>query len=150
MWLCLDGARQLQSTKPSVSCIMRRHDPPYAVALMLSTKAISTMRGALFSDLHGNIVRLQAVLARIEQLGGADAIFALGDFLAVGPGGDDLLDQLEIAHGKRLFVCHAAPGDPWSRACDADAATAVPSPCWIIPMAAETFSNFRCPTMPSC
>jgi len=144
------------------------------------------MRVALFSDLHGNIVGLQAVLARIDQLGGADVIFALGDFLAVGPGGDDLLDllisrqvrmirgnwdeifidlqgylarlpasahpfvlknyewllrnvssaaqqllatlpltdQLVVAPGQRLFVCHAAPDDPWSRACGADAATA--------------------------
>ncbi|MEP7188282.1 MAG: metallophosphoesterase family protein [Roseiflexaceae bacterium] len=144
------------------------------------------MRVALFSDLHGNIVGLEAVLARIEQLGGADVIFALGDFLAVGPGGDDLLDllisrqvrmirgnwdeifidlqgylarlpasahpfvlknyewllrnvssaaqqllatlplsdQLEVAPGQHLFVCHAAPDDPWSRACGADAATA--------------------------
>jgi len=143
------------------------------------------MRVALFSDLHGNVVGLQAVLARIDQLGGADVIFALGDFLAVGPGGDDLLDllmrrrvrmirgnwdeifidlqsylarlppaahpfvlknyewlmrnvssaaqqllatlpltdQFEVAPGQRLFVCHAAPADPWSRACGADAAT---------------------------
>jgi predicted phosphodiesterase len=144
------------------------------------------MRVALFSDLHGNVIGLQAVLARIDQLGGADALFALGDFLAVGPGGDDLIDlllsrqvrmirgnwdeifidlqsylarlppaahpfvlrnyewlmrnvssaaqqliatlpltdQLELAPGQRLFVCHAAPDDPWSRACGADAATA--------------------------
>jgi predicted phosphodiesterase len=60
------------------------------------------MRVALFSDLHGNIVGLQAVLARIDQLGGADVIFALGDFLAVGPGGDDLLDML-IARQVRMI-----------------------------------------------
>jgi predicted phosphodiesterase len=144
------------------------------------------MRVALFSDIHGNIVGLQTVLARIDQIGGVDAIFALGDFLAVGPGADDLLemlisrqirmirgnwdeifidldrylsyipsdahpfvienyewmlrnvsseaqqliatlpltDELELAPGKRLFVCHAAPNDPWSRACSADAPTA--------------------------
>jgi predicted phosphodiesterase len=154
--------------------------------LPLYTRAISIMRVALFSDLHGNVVGLQAVLARIDQLGGADAIFELGDFLAVGPGGDDLLEllisrqvrmirgnwdeifidlqgylerlpaaahpfvlknyewllrnvssaaqqllatlplseQLEVAPGQRLFVCHAAPDDPWSRACGADAPTA--------------------------
>lgn len=144
------------------------------------------MRIALFSDLHGNIVGLQAVLARLDQLGGADVVYALGDFLAVGPGADDLLDllaarqarmvrgnwdeifidldsylarlppeahpfvrrnydwlldnvsadarrmlaslpltdTLEVAPGRRLFVCHAAPNDPWSRACGADAPTA--------------------------
>jgi predicted phosphodiesterase len=144
------------------------------------------MRVALFSDLHGNIVGLKAVLARIDQIGGADVLFALGDFLAVGPGADDLLDllisrnvrmvrgnwdeifmdlsqylarlppeahpfviqnyewlmrnvsteaqlllatlplvdHLDVGAGHRLLVCHAAPDDPWSRACSADADTA--------------------------
>src|SRR5579859_4090908 len=140
------------------------------------------MRVALLSDIHGNIVGLQAVLAHIDQLGGVDVLFALGDFLAVGPGADDLLelllrrnarmvrgnwdeiftdlarylehtpeaahpfvlenydwlmrnvsqdarqlianlplvDQLEVAPKRRLFVCHAAPDDPWSRSCRPD------------------------------
>jgi predicted phosphodiesterase len=149
------------------------------------------MRIALFSDIHGNIVGLEAVLAKLDQLGGADVIYALGDFLAVGPGHDDLIDmllgrgarmvrgnwdevfidpeayvarmpaeqqpvvrshyewllrsvspatrrlladlplhdELTVAPGRRLFVCHAAPGDPWSRVCgaqtDADTLRAV-------------------------
>ncbi|HEU5015504.1 MAG TPA: metallophosphoesterase family protein [Roseiflexaceae bacterium] len=144
------------------------------------------MRIALLSDIHGNIVGLQAALARIDQLGGADVLFALGDFLAVGPGADDLIDlllarqarmirgnwdeifmgverylehippdahafvmqnyewlmhnvspdaqnliaglplndQIEVEFGRRLFVCHAAPDDPWSRACSANVPTA--------------------------
>ncbi len=137
------------------------------------------MRIALFSDIHGNIVGLHAVLARLDQLGGADVLFALGDFLAIGPGADDLLDLLMTRHvrmvrgnwdeifmdparylartpahrrpvverhfawlqrhlstdaqqllatlpiqdelvfalGRKLFVCHAAPADPWSATC---------------------------------
>ena len=144
------------------------------------------MRIALLSDIHGNIVGLQTVLARIDQLGGADILFALGDFLAVGPGTDDLIDlllarqarmirgnwdeifidmdrylertppdahsfvmknyewllhnvssdaqkliaglpltdEIEPETGRRLFVCHAAPDDPWSRACSANIPTA--------------------------
>jgi putative phosphoesterase len=52
------------------------------------------MKIALFSDIHGNIVGLEAVLARLDQLGGADVVFALGDFLAVGPGTDDVIELL--------------------------------------------------------
>ncbi len=143
------------------------------------------MRIALLSDIHGNIVGLEAVLAQIERFGGADYLFALGDFLAVGPGADDVIDlilkhnirmvrgnwdeifidleaylarcpadghafvlqnydwlqrnvsrdaqrllaglpltdQVEVAPGQRLFVCHAAPDDTWSRACHANTPT---------------------------
>lgn len=143
------------------------------------------MRVALFSDIHGNIVGLEAVLAKLDALGGADVIYALGDFLAIGPGHEDLLallvargvrmvlgnwdevfidpeayiarmapamqasvrahaewlfrhvstasqrhlatlplsDELTVAPGRRLFVCHAAPTDPWSRACEAHTET---------------------------
>jgi len=143
------------------------------------------MRIAIFSDIHGNVVGLRAVLDKIKSLGGADEIFALGDFLAVGPGGDDLIDmlqrhgarmvrgnwdeifidvdayleklpadvhdvvlrqyewliehtspetraliaglpltdELEIEPGRRLFACHAAPDDTWSRTCGANVDT---------------------------
>jgi predicted phosphodiesterase len=52
------------------------------------------MRVALFSDLHGHITGLRAVLARLDQLGGADLTYALGDFVGGGPGAEDLLDLL--------------------------------------------------------
>jgi predicted phosphodiesterase len=52
------------------------------------------MRIALFADIHGNISGLKAVLARIHQLGGAELIFAAGDHLGGGGGGQDLLDLL--------------------------------------------------------
>lgn len=60
------------------------------------------MRVALFSDIHGNIMGLEAILARLDQLGGADLIFALGDFLAVGPGADDLIDLLRSRHVRMV------------------------------------------------
>ncbi len=144
------------------------------------------MRIALFSDIHGNIVGLQAVLARLDQLQGADVLFALGDFLAIGPGTEDVLELLvsrqvrmvrgnwdeifvdpdaylvrtqpqlrsvverhfewlqrntsadtqallaglplhaglTVASNQKVFLCHAAPNDPWSDACSAAISTA--------------------------
>ena len=52
------------------------------------------MKVALFSDIHGNLTGLRAVLAAIERLGGADLWYAAGDILAGGPGAEDLLDVL--------------------------------------------------------
>ncbi len=144
------------------------------------------MRIALFSDIHGNVVGLQAILARLDHLGGADVLYALGDFLAVGPGAEDVIElllerhvrmvrgnwdevfidpdayianadpqarvpisrqvawlqrnlssrsqallaslplhaELTVAADQKLFVCHAAPDDPWSDACSAATPTA--------------------------
>ncbi len=52
------------------------------------------MRIALFSDIHGNIVGLKAVLNHIDHLGGADIYCALGDILAIGPGAEDVIELL--------------------------------------------------------
>jgi predicted phosphodiesterase len=52
------------------------------------------MRIALFSDIHGHIAGLKAVLARLDRLGGADVTYALGDFVGGGPGGEEILDLL--------------------------------------------------------
>ncbi|MEW5867918.1 MAG: metallophosphoesterase family protein [Chloroflexota bacterium] len=52
------------------------------------------MRIALFSDIHGNLSGLRAVLAKIDQLGGADRLVAAGDLIGGGPGADDLFDLL--------------------------------------------------------
>lgn len=60
------------------------------------------MRLALFSDIHGNIVGLQAVFAKLAELGGADMIFCLGDLLAIGPGTEDVLELLH-KHQTRII-----------------------------------------------
>lgn len=52
------------------------------------------VRVALFSDIHGNITGLRAVVAALDRLGGADVTFALGDLVAGGPGPDEVLDLL--------------------------------------------------------
>lgn len=52
------------------------------------------MRLALISDIHGNITGLKAVLARIQEMGGVDALYALGDLVGVGAATDEVLDLL--------------------------------------------------------
>ena len=42
------------------------------------------MRVALLSDIHGNTLALDAVLADVEKLGGVDAYWVLGDLAAIG------------------------------------------------------------------
>ncbi|GAC1672146.1 MAG: metallophosphoesterase family protein [Ktedonobacteraceae bacterium] len=42
------------------------------------------MRIALISDIHGNTIALDAVLANIERQGGVDAYWLLGDYSAMG------------------------------------------------------------------
>ena len=43
------------------------------------------MRLAIFSDIHGNLTALEAVLADMEQVGGIDLTWCLGDIAAFGP-----------------------------------------------------------------
>lgn len=43
------------------------------------------MRLAVLSDIHGNLVALETVLADLEALGGADVTWVLGDLAAFGP-----------------------------------------------------------------
>lgn len=43
------------------------------------------MRVAILSDIHGNTTALDAVLDDVQQRGGADAYWVLGDFAAIGP-----------------------------------------------------------------
>src|ERR1700739_1282729 len=42
------------------------------------------MRLALFSDIHGNPLALNAVLSDLERQGEIDAYWVLGDFVALG------------------------------------------------------------------
>jgi predicted phosphodiesterase len=52
------------------------------------------MRLALFSDVHGNPIALDAVLADIEQRGGADGYWVLGDLVAIGYDPASVLSRL--------------------------------------------------------
>ncbi len=91
------------------------------------------MRLALFSDIHGNLPGLQAVLAAIDALGGADSLICAGDALGGGPGGGDVLDLLgereaQLIRGNHEEMClddaslvrHCHPAwVPYFRACAA-------------------------------
>jgi predicted phosphodiesterase len=52
------------------------------------------MRIAVFSDIHGNRVALDAVLADIRARGGADAYWVLGDTVAIGADPVGVLERL--------------------------------------------------------
>jgi putative phosphoesterase len=52
------------------------------------------MRVALFSDIHGNLVGLDACLTDLRQQGGADVIVAAGDFCMDGPRPKRVLQRL--------------------------------------------------------
>ncbi|CAN5447282.1 metallophosphoesterase family protein [soil metagenome] len=43
------------------------------------------MRIALLSDIHGNLIALEAALADIQDQGGVDTFWLLGDLVAIGP-----------------------------------------------------------------
>ena len=45
------------------------------------------MRLAILSDIHGNPLALDAVLADIQRQGEVDAYWVMGDFAAAGPAG---------------------------------------------------------------
>lgn len=52
------------------------------------------MKIALLSDIHGNDLALEAVLADIETQGGVDAYWVLGDLVAIGPHPAKVLEKL--------------------------------------------------------
>lgn len=52
------------------------------------------MKIALFSDIHGNSVALDAVLADIQAQGGVDAYWILGDLVAIGHDPVGVLERL--------------------------------------------------------
>jgi predicted phosphodiesterase len=52
------------------------------------------MRIALFSDIHGNITGLEAVLRKIKNTGGADLVVAAGDLIVGNAGADEIIELL--------------------------------------------------------
>ncbi len=60
------------------------------------------MRIALFSDIHGNAVALDAVLADIATQGGVDEYWILGDLVAIGPQPLAVLERLAALPNARF------------------------------------------------
>jgi predicted phosphodiesterase len=61
------------------------------------------MRIAIFSDIHGNPIALDAVLADIETQGGADEVWVLGGLAAIGPDPAGALDRLAKLPNARFI-----------------------------------------------
>jgi hypothetical protein len=59
------------------------------------------LRIALFSDIHGNITGLKAVLQALEADGGADITCAAADMVSGGPATDEVIDLL-VSQGVRM------------------------------------------------
>ncbi|HEY8969151.1 MAG TPA: metallophosphoesterase family protein [Puia sp.] len=61
------------------------------------------MRIALLSDIHGNVIALEAVLASIAREGGADEYWVLGDLVALGPDPVGVMERLALLPGLRMI-----------------------------------------------
>jgi predicted phosphodiesterase len=53
------------------------------------------MRVAVLSDIHANLVALDAVLAGLQALGRIDAVWHLGDVVGYGPDPDGVVERLQ-------------------------------------------------------
>lgn len=62
----------------------------------------SEIRIALLSDIHGNPIALEAVLADIQAQGGVDEYWILGDLAAIGPQPIQVLERLDQLPHKRF------------------------------------------------
>jgi putative phosphoesterase len=60
------------------------------------------MRIALLSDIHGNIVALDAVLEDIRTNGGVNAFWVLGDLVAIGPAPVKVLERVSQLPNARF------------------------------------------------
>jgi putative phosphoesterase len=60
------------------------------------------VRVAIFSDIHGNLVALDACLADLQAQGGADLIVAAGDLCLDGPKPKKVLQRLEEVNAQCL------------------------------------------------
>ncbi|MBS0662912.1 MAG: metallophosphoesterase family protein [Verrucomicrobia bacterium] len=61
------------------------------------------MKIALLSDIHGNTVALDAVLADVAQAGGVDGYWILGDLVALGPDPAGVLARLTALPHARFI-----------------------------------------------
>jgi putative phosphoesterase len=60
------------------------------------------MRIVIFSDIHGNVVALEAVLAAIRRETAPDALFVAGDLVLLGPRPAEVLALLRSIDGARF------------------------------------------------
>src|SRR5690606_10905821 len=59
-----------------------------------ATRGDTTMRLAVLSDIHGNLIALEAALADLARVGAVDKLWVLGDLAAIGPRPGDCLQRV--------------------------------------------------------
>ncbi len=80
------------------------------------------MRIAVLSDIHGNLLGLDACLADLESQGGADAIVVAGDLCLDGPKPKKVLQRLDevgaacVRGNKDRYLVEDAPGKTFEAA----------------------------------
>ncbi|MFZ0030832.1 MAG: metallophosphoesterase family protein [Candidatus Cybelea sp.] len=80
------------------------------------------MRIAVLSDIHGNLLALDACLVDLESQGGADAVVAAGDLCLDGPKPKKVLQRLEeigaacIRGNTERYLCEDGSGRTFSPA----------------------------------
>jgi predicted phosphodiesterase len=62
------------------------------------------MRIVIFSDVHGNVVALEAVLAAIRREAAPDALFVAGDLALIGPRPAEAMALLRSLDGARFVL----------------------------------------------
>ena len=62
------------------------------------------MRIVIFSDVHGNAIALEAVLAAIRREAAPDALFVAGDLVLLGPRPAEALALLRALDGARFVI----------------------------------------------
>jgi predicted phosphodiesterase len=107
---------------------------------MQQSEAVDALRLACISDIHGNVVALDAVLEDVRRRG-VDEVWALGDLVALGPHPIEVLERLADVPSIRFLSGntdrYTVSGDrpPPSP----EDAAASPS---LVPVLAEVASNF--------
>ena len=64
------------------------------------------MRLAIFSDIHGNLIAFEAILADLETIGEVDTIWCLGDLAAMGSRPSECIQKIQDlreSYGKEKF-----------------------------------------------
>lgn len=61
------------------------------------------MRLAALADIHGNLVALEAALADLEALGGADRTWVLGDLANYGPRPVECIQRIQGLHNVEVI-----------------------------------------------
>jgi predicted phosphodiesterase len=72
----------------------------------MKLRANGEFRLAVFSDIHGNVEALEAVLSDIKSRGGADTLVAAGDLLTEGPHPRETLEVLRTNNVQLLLGNH--------------------------------------------